>query len=113
MTKQPSVESKTSQLRATAALALAGALWGTAFLFGKIAFREMSVSTNVTLRFCFGSLVLLPLLFCPARRFARHDFWTMLLASIVGIPLQFLIQFKGLALTTVSHASLMVSTLPI
>jgi drug/metabolite transporter (DMT)-like permease len=107
------IASNTSRVTATVALALAGSLWGTAFLFGKIAFREMSVSTNVALRFCFGSLVLLPLLFRPARRFARHDFWTMLLASVVGIPLQFLIQFKGLALTTVSHASLMVSTLPI
>lgn len=37
----------------------------------------------------------------------------MLFSSIVGIPLQFLIQFEGLALTTVSHASLMVSTLPV
>jgi len=36
----------------------------------------------------------------------------MLLASVVCIPFQFLIQFKGLVLTTVSHASLMVSTLP-
>ena len=108
-------ESARSSYRVTAvvALALAGSLWGTAFLFGKIALREMSVSTNVTLRFCFGSLVLLPLLFRPTRRFTRHDFWTMLFASLVGIPLEFLIQFKGLALTTVSHASLMVSTLPI
>jgi drug/metabolite transporter (DMT)-like permease len=104
---------KTSRITATVALAFAGSLWGTAFLFGKIAFREMSVSTNVVLRFCFGSLVLLPLLFRRTRRFTRHDFWTMLLASVVGIPLQFLIQFKGLALTTVSHASLMVSTLPV
>jgi len=107
------IGSKTSRTAATVALALAASLWGTAFLFGKIAFREMSVSTNVALRFCFGSLVLLPLLFRPTRRFARRDFWTMLFASVVGIPLQFLIQFKGLALTTVSHASLMVSTLPI
>ena len=37
----------------------------------------------------------------------------MIVASTVGVPLQFLIQFKGLSLTTVSHASLMVSTLPI
>ena len=103
----------TSRATAIAALTLAGSLWGTAFLFGKIAFREMSVSTNVELRFCFGSLVLLPLLFRRTRRFTRHDFWTMLLASVVGIPFQFLIQFKGLALTTVSHASLMVSTLPV
>jgi drug/metabolite transporter (DMT)-like permease len=105
--------SKTSRIKGTFALMLAGSLWGTGFLFGKIAFREMSVSTDVTLRFCFGSLILLPLLFHPARRFTRGDFWKALLASIVGIPLQFLIQFKGLALTTVSHASLMVSTLPI
>jgi len=105
--------SRTSRIRATVALALAGSLWGTAFLFGKIALREMSVSTNVTLRFCFGSLVLLPLLFRRRRRFTRQDSSRILLASLVGIPLQFLIQFKGLALTTVSHASLMVSTLPI
>jgi drug/metabolite transporter (DMT)-like permease len=89
------------------ALAIAGSLWGTAFLFGKIAFREMAVSTNVALRFLFGSLVLLPLLFRKNGRFRRRDFRTMVVASIIGIPLQFLIQFKGLALTTVSHASLM------
>jgi drug/metabolite transporter (DMT)-like permease len=95
------------------ALAIAGSLWGTAFLFGKIAFREMAISTNVALRFLFGSLVLLPLLFRKNGRFRRRDFRTMVVASIIGIPLQFLIQFKGLALTTVSHASLMVSTLPV
>ena len=95
------------------ALALAGSLWGTGFLFGKIAFREMSVSTDVTLRFCFGSLVLLPFLLRRLPRFTPSDLWKLLLASVVGIPVQFLIQFKGLALTTASHASLMVSTLPV
>ena len=105
--------SKASPIAAAVALALAGSLWGTAFLFGKIALREMSVSTNVALRFCFGSLVLLPWLLRRTRRFTRRDFWTMLLASVVGTPVEFLVQFKGLALTTVSHASLMVSTLPI
>jgi drug/metabolite transporter (DMT)-like permease len=102
-----------SRFFAMGALALAGSLWGTAFLFGKIAFLEMSVSTNVAMRFFFGSVVLLPLLFRKTRRFARRDFQTMLAASLIGIPLQFLIQFKGLALTTVSHASLMVSALPV
>ncbi|PYX32145.1 MAG: EamA family transporter [Acidobacteria bacterium] len=114
MTQRPSVESKTSQLRATAALASAGALWGTAFLFGKIAFCEMSVSTNVALRFCFGSLVLLPVVFFRRpQRFSRRDFWNIVVAGVIGVPVQFLIQFKGLALTTVSHASLMVSSLPL
>jgi drug/metabolite transporter (DMT)-like permease len=31
----------------------------------------------------------------------------------MGIPLQFLVQFRGLSLTTVSHASLMVGTMPV
>jgi drug/metabolite transporter (DMT)-like permease len=31
----------------------------------------------------------------------------------LGVPLQFLVQFYGLSLTTVSHASLMVGTLPV
>jgi drug/metabolite transporter (DMT)-like permease len=106
-------KSRRSRIAATIALAIAGSLWGTAFLFGKIAFREMSVSTNVTLRFCFGSVVLLPVLFRRTKRFSRRDFCWMLVASVIGIPLQFLVQFEGLSLTTVSHASLMVSTLPV
>ena len=36
----------------------------------------------------------------------------MLAASVLGVPVQYLVQFKGLSLTTVSHASLMVGTLP-
>src|SRR4030088_493236 len=102
MGKTSKIDSKTTHITAAVALAMAGSLWGTAFLLGKVAFREMSVSTNVALRFCFGSLVLTPLLFRRTRRFTRHDFCTMLLASVIGIPLQFLMQFKGLALTTVS-----------
>ena len=37
----------------------------------------------------------------------------MLLAAFFGIPIQFLLQFHGLALTTVSHASLMVGAMPV
>ena len=33
-------------------------------------------------------------------------------ASVLGVPVLYLVQFKGLSLTTVSHASLMVGTLP-
>jgi drug/metabolite transporter (DMT)-like permease len=32
---------------------------------------------------------------------------------VVGVPVQFLMQFKGLQLTTVSHAALIVGTLPV
>ncbi len=34
-------------------------------------------------------------------------------ASFLGVPLQFLLQFYGLSLTTVSHAALMVGTMPV
>jgi drug/metabolite transporter (DMT)-like permease len=37
----------------------------------------------------------------------------LLLASFLGIPLQFMLQFRGLSLTTVSHAALMVGTMPV
>jgi drug/metabolite transporter (DMT)-like permease len=37
----------------------------------------------------------------------------LLAASFCGVPLQFLIQFHGLKLTTVSHAALMVGTMPV
>ncbi len=95
------------------ALGLAGCLWGTGFLFGKIAFREMSVSENVTFRFGIAAIVLIPLLFRHRITFTRKDFTLLILAALVGVPVQFLIQFKGLQLTTVSHASLIVGTLPV
>lgn len=37
----------------------------------------------------------------------------LLAASFLGVPLQFLLQFYGLSLTNVSHASLMVGTMPV
>jgi drug/metabolite transporter (DMT)-like permease len=97
---------------AAASLAAAGSLWGTGFFFGKIAFREMSVTENVAFRFVFGSMVLLPFLLKNWKPFRGQELGMLLLAGIVGVPVQFLLQFKGLQLTTVSHASLIVATLP-
>lgn len=37
----------------------------------------------------------------------------LIVASFLGVPLQFLMQFHGLSLTTVSHAALMVGTMPV
>jgi drug/metabolite transporter (DMT)-like permease len=53
----------------------------------------------------------LPLL-RPAR-LNKKDWLLLLLAAFLGIPLQFLVQFYGLSLTTVSHAALMVGTMPV
>src|SRR6185437_8325683 len=91
--------------------ALAGTCWGTGFYFGKIALTELNVGHMVLYRFLFACLGLLPLL--RPVRFSRKDWFLVLLTAFLGIPLQFMVQFYGLSLTTVSHASLMVGTMPV
>jgi drug/metabolite transporter (DMT)-like permease len=110
------------------ACALASSFWGCGFFFGKIALAEMNVGAMVLYRFLFAALALIPLLFTHRPRFTSHrlglsdkrfgpfdkkEWRTLLLCAFLGIPLQFLIQFSGLARTTVSHASLMVGTMPV
>lgn len=51
-------------------------------------------------------------MFFDPPRFVGNEWGWVLTASVLGVPVQYLIQFKGLSLTTVSHASLMVATLP-
>lgn len=104
-----------------AACAAAGCLWGTGFFFGKLALREMSVGHMVLYRFLFACLGTLPMGWAARRDLRTHirAKWTtrdraiLLISAMLGIPLQFLLQFQGLAHTTVSHASLMVGTLPV
>ena len=105
--------SRQSRAFGFAACALASALWGTGFFFGKIALAEMGFAPMVLFRFLFGAVVLLPLLVTHPPRFDRREWALLLAASFLGVPLQFLIQFYGLSLTTVSHASLMVGTMPV
>src|SRR5205823_3553965 len=83
-------------------------------LFGKIAFAEMTVSENVGYRFLFGTIFLSPIFLGRSTVIRNRRSWLLLLAaSVIGVPVQFLLQFKGLELTTVSHASLIVGTLPV
>ena len=96
-----------------AACALASAFWGSGFFFGKIALAEMNVGVMVLYRFAFGMLGLLPMLFTHPPRFDRREWSWLLFGSFLGIPVQFLLEFHGLSLTTVSHASLMVGTMPV
>ncbi len=95
------------------ACAMAGALWGTGFYFGKIALAEMSSNHMVLWRFLFACVALIPLALRHREKLAMQEWRTLLLASFLGIPVQFLVQFYGLSLTTVSHASLMVGTMPV
>ena len=97
------------------ACALAGSLWGTGFYFGRLALNEMSVEHMVLYRFLFASLGMLPLVFANLGRFrlTGGEVRLLLIAASFGIPIQFLLQFHGLVLTTVSHASLMVGSMPV
>jgi drug/metabolite transporter (DMT)-like permease len=103
------------------ACAMAGSLWGTGFFFGKLALREMSVGHMVLYRFLFASLGTLPIILQARREpgargwksWTRREQGILLLSAALGIPIQFLLQFEGLARTTVSHASLMVGTMPV
>ena len=96
-----------------AACALASSFWGCGFFFGKIALAEMNVGAMVFYRFVFATLALLPLIATHKPGLNRREWRVLLFASFLGVPLQFLIQFYGLSITTVSHAALMVGTMPV
>ena len=116
-TKRQAIPAATTSGRAFAALAAAGSIWGTGFLFGKWALSELSVGQLVLYRFLFASLGFAPVTWRALRnaetRIARQDYTLIFVAALVGVPVQFLIQFAGLARTTVSHASLMIGGLPV
>jgi drug/metabolite transporter (DMT)-like permease len=97
------------------ACALAGCLWGTGFYWGRLALNEMSVEYMVGYRFLFASVGMLPLVIANRSRFrlTANETRTLLIAAFFGIPVQFLLQFHGLTLTTVSHAALMVGSMPV
>jgi drug/metabolite transporter (DMT)-like permease len=98
------------------ACALAGGLWGTGFYFGRLALNEMSVEWMVCYRFLFASLGMLPVLlfqFGGRVRLNASEVRLLLICSALGVPIQFLLQFHGLARTTVSHASIMVGAMPV
>jgi drug/metabolite transporter (DMT)-like permease len=95
------------------ACAVAGCLWGTGFYFGRLALNEMSVEHMVLYRFFFACLGLLPVALLHRVRLTGSEIRILLISSFFGVPVQFLIQFHGLNHTTVSHASLMVGTMPV
>ena len=95
------------------ACALASSFWGCGFFFGKIALAEMSSSHMVLYRFIFGVIPLLPLALLHRPHLNRGEWGLLLVASFLGVPVQFLIQFYALSITTVSHAALMVGTMPV
>jgi len=95
------------------ACALAGVLWGTGFYWGRLALDEMNVEHMVLYRFLFACVGMAPVMATRRVRLTAREMRTLLLAAFFGVPLQFLLQFHGLVLTTVSHAALMVGAMPV
>jgi drug/metabolite transporter (DMT)-like permease len=96
-----------------AACAMAGCLWGTGFYFGRLALNEMSVEYMVLYRFLFACVGMVPVALMSRVSMTGKEIRLLLICAALGVPIQFLIQFHGLALTTVSHASLMVGAMPV
>lgn len=96
-----------------AACAAAACLWGTGFYFGKIALEELVVGHMVFYRILFGCVGLLPFAIRQAPLFNRREWQVLLGSALLGVPGQFIIQFYGLSMTTVSHAALMVGAGPV
>jgi drug/metabolite transporter (DMT)-like permease len=92
---------------------VAGCLWGTGFYFGRLALNEMSVEYMVLYRILFACLGVLPVALVARVRLTGSEFRTLLISAAFGIPIGFLLQFHGLARSTVSHASLMVGAMPV
>jgi len=95
------------------ACAGAGCLWGTGFYFGRLALNEMTVEHMVLYRFLFACVGLLPVALIHRVRLTGSEIRILLVSAAFGVPIQFLIQFHGLDHTTVSHAALMVGTMPV
>jgi drug/metabolite transporter (DMT)-like permease len=100
-----------------AACALAGCIWSTGFYFGKVVLAEMGVGHMVLYRFLFACLGMSPILlrrgYAEGNNLRTSEWRLLLLASFLGVPAQFLLQFWGLSMTSVSHAALMVGTMPV
>jgi drug/metabolite transporter (DMT)-like permease len=100
------------QRLAVAAFVIAGSLWGAAFLFGKMAFTELPVSHVALYRFVIATLVLMPIVIARRVWPRTRDLPHFLLTGFLIAPATFLLQYRGLALTSASSASLIIGTLP-
>ena len=101
-----------SHRAAVTALVISSLLWGMAFLFAKLALAELTVSQVVLYRFGLACLVLLPVAWLRRAWPERRDLPLLVLTGFLTVPVTFLLQFGGLALTGVASASLIIGALP-
>jgi drug/metabolite transporter (DMT)-like permease len=105
-------EDQASDWFAMPALALAGALWGVSFLFGKWALEELGPAHVTLLRFSLASAALLPYALLKGVWPWWRDLPLFLLVGFLTVPATFLVQFWGLSLTGATVAALIVGCGP-
>jgi len=92
-------------------LALAGVFWGLGFPLGKLALRETDAPHMVLLRFAVAALFALPFaLRSPQTRALFRSPPVILAGMLYGVA--FVVQFEGLARTSVTLAALLVGAMP-
>lgn len=102
---------KGGKLAAYALLTLSGVCWGIGFPMGKLALRETDAVHMVLLRFAVAALAALP--FALRSRETRALFRSppvLLSGAFYGIA--FVVQFEGLARTSVALSALLVGAMP-
>ena len=92
------------------ALVLAGLLWGTSDVAGKLALDAVPPVTLAALRFCVALAILWPL--ARRRGCGRVPARTAAPLGLLGVSFSFLLQNLGLERTSASNASLLQSAAP-
>lgn len=100
--------------RASPIAAVAGAciLWGLAFVFAKVALAEVRPAHLVLYRFGIASAILGGVVAHRRSRPRRVDMPLIAVTGFLCVPATMLLQYEGLARTTVTSASLIVGAAP-
>ena len=99
-----------SNTTAIASLTAAGVLWGSSMALSKLSLEWLQPGWLTVVRFGLAAL----LLAFPARAHLRAAFTpAILLWGVLGVGVTVVVQNVGVGLTSVSHASMMVGSMPV
>ncbi|MBC7765765.1 MAG: DMT family transporter [Hyphomonadaceae bacterium] len=106
---------KKIKLLATIALIFTVIMWGVSFISIKVALKEIQPMTLALLRFFIATPILLFFAHQNHRteRFHVKDIGSFMLSGFFGITIYFYLENTGVALTTVTNASLILALTPI
>jgi drug/metabolite transporter (DMT)-like permease len=104
--------------RTTAMLAVWGTVlfWGLSFVSSKAVLNSgVPPMTMVAIRFVIASIVLNLLVrkFDPKARLGKKDILPLALSGLFGLTIYFFFEARGIKLTSASHASLIIASIPV